>query len=247
MRIVIAAIVFGLFLTATNAAELEGDYLFKVTTVRAAPGGFSGLLEGIQALKASGHFADAGEPAPLVMRHSQGDQWDLLVITPMASWSEFYDAAAVKRREDARQSQAALIARLSTLVAFSEDHFAYGPPFPLVKQAFDENNFFHIEMFAAAPGKAKQLMQQRRMENAYLDATGQIRNMIFHRAGGSDVDVFTIGFHRSLLAFAQPADVSDEEKEIAAKSAGFKELSDISFYLRSLITAHHDTLAVKVD
>jgi hypothetical protein len=33
----------------------------------------------------------------------------------------------------------------------------------------------------------------------------------------------------------------------AAKAAGFKGRSDLSFYLRSLISGHHDTLAVKVD
>jgi len=71
--------------------------------------------------------------------------------------------------------------------------------------------------------------------------------MIFHRAAGSDVDVFTIGFHPSFEAFAAPAKVTVEEKELAAKAAGFRGLSDISFYLRSLISGHHDTLAVKVE
>jgi len=33
----------------------------------------------------------------------------------------------------------------------------------------------------------------------------------------------------------------------AAIAAGFKGLSDLSFYLRSLISRHHDTLAVKVN
>jgi hypothetical protein len=85
------------------------------------------------------------------------------------------------------------------------------------------------------------------MENAYLAATGQTQNMIFQRAAGSDIDVFTIGFHANLEAFAKPADVTPEEKEAAAMAAGFKELADISFYLRSLISGHHDTLAVKVE
>ena len=43
-----------------------------------------------------------------------------------------------------------------------------------------------------------------------------------------------------------PAPVTDEEKEAAARAAGFENLADISFYLRSLISGHHDTLAVKV-
>ena len=90
------------------------------------------------------------------------------------------------------------------------------------------------------------------MENKYLAATGQTTNMIFRRSAGSDVDVFTIGFHKSFEAFAAPARVnnevvSDEDKEAAAKAAGFKDRSDISFYLRSLLSGHHDTLAVKVE
>ena len=128
-----------------------------------------------------------------------------------------------------------------------EDHFAYGPPLGDMKKAYAENSFFHIEMFNAAPGKADDLFDQRRKENSYLIMTGQTPNMIFHRAAGSDVDVFTIGFHTSLQTFAEPAPLTPEEKEDAAVAAGFKDLADISFYLRSLISGHHDTLAVKVE
>ena len=99
----------------------------------------------------------------------------------------------------------------------------------------------------AVAGKAEQLLEQRRMENNYLGATGLKPNMIFRRAAGSDVDSFTIGFHEDMEAFAAPSDVSDEDKEAAAVDAGFKARSDISFYLRTLISGHHDTLAVRVD
>ena len=92
-----------------------------------------------------------------------------------------------------------------------------------------------------------ELLGQRRMENVYLRSTGQTPNMIFRRAAGSDVDVFTIGFHKNFEAFAAPASASDEEKEAAAIEAGFKDRSDLSFYLRSLMSSHHDTLAVKVE
>ena len=133
------------------------------------------------------------------------------------------------------------------MIAFEDDHFAYGPPLSVVKTAYDDNGFFHIEMFVAAPGKADELLGQRRMENIYLRTTGQTPDMIFRRAAGSDVDAFTIGFHKSLEAFATPASASDEEKEAAAIEAGFKGRSDLSFYLRSLISSQHDTLAVKVE
>ncbi len=244
---ILIILIITVFTSPLCADELEGKYLYKVTTVRAETGSLSDLLLWLQALKATDYFVDSGTPVPLVMRHSQGDQWDLLIIAPMQSWGTYYENEAIEHREQAVLSYADLLTKGRALVAFAEDNFAYGPSFATIQHAFDENNFFHIEMFRAAAGKSSELLQQRRMENTYLAATGQTTNMIFHRAAGSDIDVFTIGFHKSLEAFAAPAGVTNDEKGVAAKSAGFKELADISFYLRSLISGHHDTLAVKVD
>jgi hypothetical protein len=235
------------FQTPATAQELEGDYLYKVSTVRAATGELSNLLDWIAVLKGSEYFADAGKTPPFVMRHSQGDQWDLLIITPMESWTSYFSEAAARKREDAALKHVELLAPVKKMLAFAEDHFAYGPTLSTLAAAYGDNGFYHIEMFEAAPGKADSLFEQRRIENAYLAATGQTANMIFRRAAGSDIDVFTIGFHESLEAFAAPGTVTDEEKEAAAKAAGFKGRSDISFYLRSLISGHHDTLAVKVE
>ena len=230
-----------------GADELEGDYLYKVTTIRAATGALANLLEWEAQLNASGYYEAAGQKSPILMRHSQGDQWDLLVIVPMQSWTDYHSRDATAKRNSATTEHAELIAAGQKLFAFYEDHFAYGPPWSALKKAYAENGFYHIEMFLAAPGKTNELLKQRRMENVYLESTGQIPNMIFRRAAGSDVDVFTIGFHPSFEAFASPAGVTIEEKERRAKAAGFKGLADISFYLRSLISGHHDTLAVKVD
>jgi len=207
-----------------DARNLEGNYLYKVTTVRAATGSLSDLLDWL---------ATRRKEVPFIMRHSQGDQWDLLIVTPLETWAAF--ATRIKP-----------VSLPDHLIAFEADHFAWGPRLAALREAYDENAFFHIEMFNAAPGKSEALLEQRRMENAYLAATGQIPNMIFRRAAGSDVDVFTIGFHEDMQAFATPGRVSDEDKESAAVAAGFKDRADISFYLRSLLSGHHDTLAVKV-
>jgi len=208
----------------SNPRDLEGNYLYKVTTVRAATGSLSDLLDWL---------ATRRKEAPFIMRHSQGDQWDLMLITPLETWAAY----ATRIRP---------IALPDRFVAFEEDHFAWGPRLPALREAYDDNAFFHIEMFNAAPGKGDVLLEQRRMENAYLAATGQTTNMIFRRAAGSDVDVFTIGFHEDFEAFAAPGRFSDQNKEAAAVAAGFKDRADISFYLRSLLSSHHDTLAVKV-
>lgn len=236
-----------IFLLPANAQELQGDYLYKVSTVRAASGSLSNLLDWIVLLESSDYFDDAGEKTPFIMRHSQGDQWDLMIITPMQSWQAYYSQATALKRKNANAIHASLLASGHSMIAFQEDHFALGPPLSAVQSSYDNNSFFHIEMFEANPGKATELFEQRRMENAYLAATGQTSNLIFRRAAGSDVDVFTIGFHKSLEAFAAPAAVDDDAKDAAATAAGFKGRADISFYLRSLISGHHDTLAVKVE
>lgn len=223
-----ATFFLGLVFSVAHGADnrdLEGDYLYKVTTVRAATGSLSELLDWL---------ATQRKDAPFVMRHSQGDQWDLMIITPLETWAAY----ATRIRP---------ITLPDRFIAFEADHFAWGPRLPAVREAYDGNAFFHIEMFNAAPGKAAALIEQRRMENTYLESTGQTPNMIFRRAAGSDVDVFTIGFHEDMQAFAAPGRVSDRDKEAAAKAAGFKDRADISFYLRSLISSHHDTLAVKVE
>ena len=243
-----AILVFSLLtLPSALAQELSGDYLYKVSTIRAATGELSGLLDWIAALKESDYFEMANEHPPFVMRHSQGDQWDLLIITPMKSWMSYYSEAAAGARDKAMAVHTEVLAPGYDLIAFDEDQFAYGPSLDAVKAAYEANDFYHVEMFEAAPGKAGELFAQRRMENNYLSSTGQTPNMIFRRAAGSDVDVFTIGFHKSLEAFAAPASATDEEKEAAAIAAGFKGRADISFYLRSLLSGHHDTLAVKVE
>lgn len=233
--------------TPTLSQELEGDYLYKVSTLRAALSSLAELLNWLHEIENSGYCDESGVPCPLVMRHSQGDQWDLMMITPMASWMSYYTEDAVAMRASANSKYAELLAHGDALIAFDVDHFAYGPPVAALNAAYDDNDFYHIEMFEAAAGKAQDLLDQRRMENEYLTATGQTANMIFRRSAGSDVDVFTIGFHESLEAFAAPAAVNNEDKNAAAKAAGFKDLADISFYLRSLVSGHHDTLAVKVD
>jgi len=243
----LAALFAAVIVASPTRAENEGDYLYRVETIRAAPGKLEALLDWVADAKEAHYFEDAGRRYPFIMRHSQGDQWDLLVIVPMKSWTDFHSPSNAKKRDAAARKHETLLKAQEGLIAFEEDNFAYGPSLETLEAAFAENGLFHIEMFSAAPGKDDALFEQRRMENAYLTATGQTANMIFRRAAGSDVDVVTIGFHESLKAFAADSPASAEEKEAAAKAAGFKDRADISFYLRSLISSHHDTLATKVE
>lgn len=227
--------------------DLEGDYLYKFTTIRAETGTFEDVLNWVSDIKASDYFEKSGVHRPFVMRHSQGDQWDLMMVLPMESWEAYYAVDTSKKRKGAEADFVKKFKDGFSKIAFEEDHFAYGPDLESFTTAYNDNGLYHIEMFHAAAGKTEALYKQRQMENEYLSATGQIANMIFRRAGGSDVDVFTIGFHKDFKSFAADAPASPEEKEQAAKNAGFKDRADLSFYLRSLLNSHHDTFATKVE
>ena len=182
------------------ASVLEGDQLYRVSTVRAAPGAFPELLD----------WAAAGnEDRFFVARHSQGDHWDLMFIIPMASIS-----------------LADPLEPAASLIAFREDTFAYGPPVDELVSSYRDNDFIHVEMFSVLAGKHAELIEQRRMENAYLAATGQVANMIFDSVAGSDVDVFTLGFHKDFAAFAASGPPSAEAAERAAKAEKDFELAD---------------------
>jgi len=227
---------------------LEGDHLYRALMLRAAPGD---LLEVIDLLaERLPTYASISEAGPFWMRHSQGDQWDLMVIFPMRSFAEYYspDAIAARRRafRGSGISEGDFQRQLAAHVAWQEDWFVWGPAPEVLAARFDGMSFFHVEIFLALPDKRDELMAQRRMENDYLERIGRQQNIIFTRAGGASWDLFTLGFYRDIKQYAESADIADDLQEQAAKAAGFQGAGFIGSYLRSLIAQHHDTLAVAI-
>jgi hypothetical protein len=227
---------------AVSACAADAPYLYKVTLVQAAPGK---LLELIDLYKTqSTQLQQAGEEAPLWMRHSQGDHWDLMVIFPIGSYSAYYQPERISKRQAGQA--AGLNDQFKQNIAWQEDMFAYGPPLADLRKAFANGAFFHVEMFVSLPGKFSDLYKEREMENAYSKALKQPENFIFVRDQGAAWDIFTIGVFRDLKHYAESADAPSKDQEAAAKAAGFEAPSQIGPYLRRFIREHHDTLAVAV-
>ena len=227
----------------TGASAADNPYLYKVTLVQAAPGKLLDLIDLYKARAAE--LKQAGDEAPLWMRHSQGDHWDLMVLYPMGSYADFYQPERVSKRKQAEQS-ARLDERFKENIAWQEDLFVYGPPLADLRKAFAGGNYFHVEMFVSLPGKFTDLYKEREMENIYARALKEPENFIFVRDQGAAWDIFTIGVFRDLKHYAESADVSAKDQEAAAKAAGFEAPSQIGPYLRRFIREHHDTLAVAV-
>ncbi|HKE30925.1 MAG TPA: hypothetical protein VKD65_04310, partial [Candidatus Angelobacter sp.] len=123
MKKFLAVFIFVVGALSTEAAT--NQYLYKVTLVQAAPGK---LLELIDLYKARATaYQGAGDEAPLWMRHSQGDHWDLLILFPVGSYTEYYQPERVAKRKKADESLAASNEKFKADIAWQEDLFAYGP------------------------------------------------------------------------------------------------------------------------
>jgi hypothetical protein len=226
----------------------EGEFLYRVALIRAAPGRVLDLIELLK--EERDLLADIDESAPFWMRHTQGDQWDLMILYPMGSFHEYYEPERTKRRMEygvwKGLSYEQLQIEADLLTSFREEVFVRGPEPSVLDEAFNRNAFYHAEMFVALPGKRARLLEERRMENRYLRRLGRPENLIFVREAGGPWDSFTLGFYRDLKHYAESADLRAEDEELAARAAGFEGADRIGNYLRSLILYHHDTLAVAI-
>jgi len=237
---------FALTAMVARAAEPPRDTLWLTTTLRAAPGELKNLIEDLKALEKQGFYSHGDRVAPLILRHSQGDQWDLMLLEPIGSFSEFFAPERLKSEARNTFESAQTLGNLEGRIAYKDELFAFGPSYEFVDAYAKGKNFFHIEMFEALPGMNQKLLEQREMENAYLEATKRRGNLIFDGVMGTNVDSFTIGAYDNLAAFAARPDLKEGASLKAAKDAGFTDDNSIGFYLRTLISAHHDTLANRV-
>ena len=222
-------------LDMTPAAEDPAGAQYLVRIVRAAPGQLGAAIEAFRDLY-GGELPD-GLTRPWIVRHSQGDHWDLMLVFPLESF-----AAHFRALDGAGPGWAERIAPIESRLAFSEDLLMIGPAHEVTQAQFAANGYAHIEVFHALAGHADRLLEQRRMENDYLRRTGQTANLIFVTRFGGDADVMTLGLHASLAAFAAPPEMNDQQRDQIAREVGFEGLDGIGLYLRSLLMRHQDTL-----
>ena len=232
-----------------TADSLEGDFLYQVVMLRAAPGRLTDLMELLK--EERDLFRDVGEPLPYWMRHTQGDQWDLLLLYPMGSFHEYFEPERTARRLEAGTqkglSERQLRIEADLLTSWRDEMFVRGPDPEVVGEAFSSNGFYHVEMFVALAGRRRELLEERRMENLYLKGLGRPQNLIFVREAGGPWDSFTLGFYRDLKHYSESADIPEAAREAAALEAGFQGADHIGTYMRRLILYHRDTLCVSIE
>ena len=145
------------------------NYLYKAKFIRAAPGK---LLDLIDLYKERMSIYDtAGVERPFWMRHSQGDQWDLMILFPIGSYENYYSSTKIQKRKRAFSEHPEFDRKHREYVAWQEEVYVFGAPLEAVREMFANTSFYHVEIFRALPGKHDEPYQQRQMENVYLKKT----------------------------------------------------------------------------
>jgi len=220
---------------SSDEATARGQY--RVTMLRAAPGKWVAMKALIESQGAAGAAAANGRMATYRMRHSQGAQWDFMLIQPIEELERYF-SGEVQAREGCFRNAVA------DLADFEEDWFVEGPPHETLKLAFPAAGVFLIEMFRARAGMKQALKESREKENRFLAKVDIPPNFIFTGHIGADWDVMTIGFYRDRAHWGTAGDEhSADEMEEAAREVGYDGLGSLSPSLRELLTQHSDTLA----
>jgi hypothetical protein len=196
-------------------------------------------------------FYDAsGDERPFWWRHTQGDQWDLMLLFPMGSYTDYYAKERLARRDRAAGassfSEEEFGQKLRACSAWREDVFVMGPPLGTVKKSFEGTAYYHLEIFISLPGKREELFKEREMENIYAAGNGRPENLIFVKDQGAAWDLFTLGCYRDLQHWAESSPLPRDKRDAIARRAGFADADAIGPYMRTLIDMHRDTMGVAI-
>jgi hypothetical protein len=234
--------------TAAGPQTAPSPELYRFVLIQAAPGRLLDLIDLYR--KRLPVIEAGGDEAPLIVRHAQGDRWDLLVIYPSGSFTTYYGAERMRQREAAAVasgiSSAEFARKFYELVAWHEDVYVEGPPVSSLHDYMKDVGLVHLEMFQALAGKRDALIEERRMESAFNRARSRPEALLFTHEQGAAWDVITLDGFRNWRHYAESETIPQEVSDAAAKKAGFANADAVGPYLRSLIALHHDTLATVV-
>jgi hypothetical protein len=254
-RPILAPSLAAVILIAVNSAALSQTatpsaprVLYRLQMLQAAPGRLLELIDVVK--KHSALAAAGGEATPVIMRHSQGDHWDLAVLWPLGEWDEYFSQARVARREAAARasgrSAADLERELDPLVSWHEDLYMRGPSVDTLRAHVKDAGLLHYEMMQALPGRREPLIEERKMENAFNRNRGRGETLIFVRDAGAAWDVVTLGVYRNWTQYAESDLIPKETNDEAARKAGFTGADGVGPYMRTLISTHRDTLGPQI-
>jgi hypothetical protein len=199
--------------------------VYHVHVAKAAPGKVEELTKSYLAPPAG---EEAGTGHVLVLRHAEGDNWDLMVIEHLGATATVEPAPPGPGRE---------------LRAWHEDTFASGPPWAEFAKAMgigqegSDDDVFVASTYRGTPGHRSQLEQT--LERLDASSPHPENGVLLRHLEGAAWDYLVISRSDSWQALA--AEMSDPKAEERQRQAGLARGAGLE--LREHMAAHHDTIA----
>jgi hypothetical protein len=204
---------------SATQGQATGEELYHVRFVKAAPGQLAALWAA--ELKAPPD-PDNPEP-PIILRHAQGDDWQLLVISPLGKDETI-------RAEAPPPALQEYFTKIRTLSARHDDTIAQGPAWAEAKKVLlgdgGAGGVYLVGTFEAVPGHRDQLLAG--LKEGPPGSTAPL--ILTHREGASWT-FLTIERYPSWAALGEMM-----QKQVGAGP------SPVSEHL----AAHHDTITVRL-
>lgn len=223
-RLALAVFVSAALTASTSAAQTpsgsSAQELYHAHFVKAALGKLNDLIAAYTSAP-----VPPGEQKPIILRHREGDDWDLLVLTPFGKGESTVSANV----------PADIQAQYAKIRASSERHtdsFVAGPPWAQAQKAFgsDASGVYVVGVYRSANGHRDQLGQA--LDS--IAATGPAgRSATFRHVEGGPFDFIQITHYDSWNAIDGPA-------------AGQTDPQAQSLELRRHMAEHHDTICIRV-
>lgn len=225
--------VAAILLTATTAVaqqpaqpQAPASELYHVHISKAAPGKLTELIDAYK--KGPAPAADEPQVTPIMLRHRDGDEWDLITITPLGKQTTLTANAAPQALQDYYQ-------RVGSLTDWHNDTFVVGPSWAMVQKALvvaKGEPVYVVTDYRALPGHRPQLRQV--LDRNAQDTPG--RNVLFAHVEGAAWNFLNITRYDSWAEMGAPppqppAGTQPQEQGLA---------------IREHMAVHHDTIATYV-
>ncbi len=175
------------------------DQLYKVSLLRAKPGELLNLIDLIN--EDITNYESFLENKPYLLRHSQGDHWDLMLIYPIDEIGVYFSESETNRRSRSKTLEKNYGDSYFDIVSYQEEAIVTGPPINDFISSFENFKLFHIEIFTSLAGKQTELLEQRLAENQFYAEIEHRPNFIFTRVFGPSWDTFKFGVYEELHVF----------------------------------------------
>ena len=207
--------------------QAQGLELYHIHVSKAAPGKLTQLVDAYQ--NAPAPEASQPQVTPIILRHREGGDWDLITITPLGKQITLTASAPPQAVQD-------YFTRLGPLSDWHVDTFVVGPSWAVLQKALvpakDTQPVYVVSDYRSIAGHRSQLRQI--LDRNAQDAPG--RSVLFAHVEGAPWNFLSVTSYESWNAIGapprQPASGTPRQKP--------------GLELREHMAVHHDTIAVYV-